>query len=251
LEPTKVLSHERPSGQEIRPDRVEAAFWAGIARNVATTAETKDTGAVPVAGGYAVVVQGSGLAIALGIGTRRPLRADDLQTIAAFFAERGLEPRIELAADVYERDGAMLAEAGYRLEGRLGVYARDPVGTLPAPDLPPVAGLKRAAWIGAFGAPLEANAAHALTAIRGDDGELVAGAAVAVNGDTALILFLAGVPGPAASSALVTGLAAGQARGATRALLKLADEDPLIDTARANGFAVAEQRYRLAIPAAV
>jgi hypothetical protein len=235
----------------MRPDRVEAAFWAGIARNVATTAETKDTGAVPVAGGYAVVVQGSGLAVALGIGTRRPLRDDDLQTIGSFFAERGLEPRVEIAADVYERDGALLAAAGYRLERRLSIYARDPLGALQAPLVPPVAGLKRAVWIAAFGAALEANAANALTAIRGDDGELAAGAAVAVNGDTALVLFWAGAPaGPAASAALLAGLAAGQSRGATRAFVKLADDDALIETARANGFAASEERYRLNIPAA-
>jgi len=232
----------------MRPDRIEAAFWAGIARNVATTAETKDTGAVPVAGGYAVVVQGSGLAVALGIGTRRPLRADDLQTIGTFFAQRGLAPRIEIAGDVYERDGEMLAAAGYRLERRLGIYGCDALTALPAPGLAPVTGLKRAAWIAAFGASLEANAASALGAIRGEHGELVAGSAIAVNGDTALVLFWAGPPGPAAAAALISGLAAAQSRGAIRAFLKLADEDPLSDTARSLGFGVVETRLRLAIP---
>jgi hypothetical protein len=232
----------------MRPDRIEAAFWAGIARNVATTAETKDTGAVPVAGGYAVVVQGSPLAVALGIGTRRPLRADDLQTIGVFFTDRGLAPRIEVAGDVYERDGELLAGAGYRLEQRLSVYACNALGALPAPTLPPVAGLKRAVWTGAFGATLEANAANALSAIRGEHGELTAGAAVAVNGDTALVLFWTGPPGPAAAAALITSLSAAQSRGAIRAFLKLADEDPLTETARTAGFSVVETRFRLAVP---
>jgi hypothetical protein len=248
LEPTKVLSHERPSGQETRPDRIEAAFWAGIARNVATTAETKDTGAVPVAGGYAVVVQGSRLAVALGIGTRRPLRDDDLQTIAAFFAQRGRAAHIEIAGDVYERDGDLLAAAGYRLEERLSVYACEALAALPAPAVPPVTGLKRAMWIAAFGAPLEASAATTLTAIRGESGDLAAGSAIAVNGDTALVLAWSGPPGPAATAALVTGLVGAQSRGAVRAFLTLADEDPLRDTARTMGFSAVETRFRLAVP---
>jgi hypothetical protein len=233
----------------MRPDRIEAAFWAGIARNVATTAETKDTGAVPVAGGYAVAVQGSGLAVALGIGTRRPLRTDDLETINAFFGQRGRPPQIEVAGDVYERDGDLLAAAGYRLEARLTVYACDALAALPPPGLPAATGLKRAVWTAAFGAGLEANAASALTAIRDDAGELVAGSAVAVNGDTALVLFWGGPAGPLATAALITGLAAAQSRGAVRAFLKRADEDPLCEVARATGFTVAETRYRLIVPA--
>jgi hypothetical protein len=232
----------------MRPDRIEAAFWAGIARNVATTAETKDTGAVPVAGGYAVAVQGSGLAVALGIGTRRALRPDDLQTIAAFFEQRGLAARIEVAVDVYERDRELVTAAGYRLEQRLTVYACEALGSLPAPALPPVAGLKRAVWIGAFGASLEAHAAAALTAIRGENGELAAGAAIAVSGDVALVLFWCGPPGGAAAAALVTGLVAAQSRGAVRAFLKVTDEDPLIETARTMGFTPVERRLRLAVP---
>jgi len=249
LEPTKVLSHERPSGQEIRPDRIEAAFWAGIARNVATTAETKDTGAIPVAGGYAVAVQGSGLALALGIGTSRPLRPDDLQTIAAFFEQRGLVPRIEVAADVYERDRDLVTAAGYRLEQRLSVYACETLGSLPAPALPPVAGLKRGMWIAGFGASLEAHAAGALTAIRGENGELAAGSAIAVSGDVALVLFWCGPPGEVAAAALVAGLAAAQSRGAVRAFLKVTDGGPLIETARELGFTPVEVRLRLTVPA--
>ncbi len=203
---------------------------------------------MPVAGGYAVAVQGSGLAVALGIGTRRALREDDLQTIGTFFAERGLVPRIEIAGDVFERDGALLAAAGYRVEQRLTVYACTAFAALPAPALPAVTGLKRAVWIAAFGAPLEANAASALTAIRGESGDLAAGCAVAVSGDTALVLFWSGPAGPAANAALVTSLAAAQSRGAIRAFLKLADEDPLGETAGQAGFTAVETRIRLAVP---
>jgi hypothetical protein len=231
----------------MRPDRIEAAFWAGIARNVATTAETKDTGAVPVAGGYAVVVQGSDLAIAIGIGTRRPLRSDDLATIGAFFAQRGLPARVELTSDVYERDGALLTGAGYVPEERLTVYVRDPLEPLETPDLAPVAGLKRAAWIAAFGSGLDAHAASALTAIRAEAG-FIAGAAVAVSGDTALVLQWQGPgEGPAAASALLAGLAAAQSRGATRAYLKLTDGHALASIAETLAFRPVETRARLRI----
>jgi hypothetical protein len=225
---------------------VEAAFWAGIARNVATTAETKDTGAVPVAGGYAVAVQGSDLAIALGIGTRRPLRADDLETIRSFFVQRGLPARIEIAGDVYERDAAILGDAGYTIEAQLAVWVRDPIAPLSPPELPPVTGLKRGVWVAAFGGALEAQAAAALSAVRDTRG-LIAGAAVAVSGDTALVLRWSGpAHGAWAESALVAGLAMAQTRGATRALLKLPAASELAPIALAAGFTPAEQRYRLA-----
>jgi GNAT superfamily N-acetyltransferase len=130
-------------------DQAEAQFWAAFLRNRNVDAGTADDGAVSVAGGYAIYVKGTYYQIAFGLGTARPLRADDLDVVRAFYGRRGARALLELEDGVYERDRAVLEEAGFE-PGPL-VLVRYETATIPEP--PAANGVvtravqDRAAWV--------------------------------------------------------------------------------------------------------
>lgn len=130
-------------------DRAEAQFWAAFLRNRNVDAGTADDGAVPVAGGYAIYVKGTYYQLAFGLGTARPLRAEDLDVVRAFYGRRGARAQLELDDAVFERDRAVLEAAGF--EPGPPVLARYETPTLPEP--PAANGVvtravqDRAAWV--------------------------------------------------------------------------------------------------------
>jgi hypothetical protein len=132
-----------------RAERAEAEFWAGYARNVTLTDENRFTGAIPVAGGFAICFQGTKNDYGLGVGSTRALRADDLRIVDEFYWARGLPSSLEVHPDVLERDGALLTSWGYRPVETVAVLEVD-LGALPtaAPGITiePMSG-RRAEWI--------------------------------------------------------------------------------------------------------
>ena len=104
---------ERPPSTTQPLEAAEAAFWAAFIRNRNVDAATSQDGALAVAGGYALCVVGTFLNVAIGVGCARPLRDDDLTAIEAFYRARGLPARLELAAEVLERDRPLLRARGY------------------------------------------------------------------------------------------------------------------------------------------
>ena len=94
-------------------ERDEAAFWAAFLRNRNVDAGTAADGAVPVAGGYALCVAGSALTYAIGAGSARALRADDLEVVEGFYGKRGLGAELELSTDVFAAAEPLLRERGY------------------------------------------------------------------------------------------------------------------------------------------
>ncbi len=130
-------------------DRAEAQFWAAFLRNRNVDAGTADDGAVAVAGGYAIYVKETFYQLAFGLGTARPLGADDLAVVAGFYGRRGTRPHLELDDEIYLRDRPVLEEAGFELATL--TLARYETGAPLEP--PPVGGIAvrtvadRTAWV--------------------------------------------------------------------------------------------------------
>jgi ribosomal protein S18 acetylase RimI-like enzyme len=254
--------------ETLRAERAEAAHWATYARNIPTSDDTRDTGAVPVAGGYAICLQGSAIEYGLGVGIARPLREDDLRIVDEFYGSRKLASRLELHPDVAQRDAALLERWGYRFERSMTMFERE-IDTDPAI----ARGLssetltgRKAEWTDMVvaahsesAAPADferirrttqvcASAASALIGIR-VDGRLAAGGALGVTGDAAF-LFCAGVLPEfrrrGAYAALVSArLAMGRSRGATFAFLTAPPGSAVERGALAAGFTATYVRGRL------
>jgi hypothetical protein len=243
---------------------VEAAFWAGYARNLATSPATRLTGAIPVAGGFAICLQDTYFTYAVGVGSTRPLRADDLRIVTEFYAERSLPTRLELAADVYARDRELFEAAGFVVERTLQVYERELTGELPRPGLAVESGVRQRAWVDLIVAALatsideramalhatriNAAAATTLVAVR-MDGNLVGGGALAVSGDAALLYSgatLTASRGRGVQTATILArLATAKARGATWASMKVTPGSAAARAAEHTGFTATTERVRI------
>ncbi len=247
----------------MRAERCEGGLWATYARNIATSADTQDTGAIAVAGGFAICLQGTFLEYAIGIGAVRPLDETDLGAVEAFYTRRGLPARVELHEDVAARDAGLLAAAGYRPELTLDVYEAE-IGPI---DVTPPLGLtvekteNRVEWAevlvessdGSDRArttrSVQVNAHAAVLYAVVADGQMVGGGAVSTFEDGAL-LFSGGVL-PAyrhrgAHQALIRSrLAYARSRGSSFAVLKTTADSPVAANALACGFARTHSRVRL------
>jgi ribosomal protein S18 acetylase RimI-like enzyme len=252
----------------LRAERAEAAYWATYARNIPTTDDTRDTGAIPVAGGYAICLQGSSIQYGLGVGTSRPLREDDLRIVDEFYGSRGLTPRLELHPLVAERDAPLVAGWGYGSELQMMMLEREigrdsvrpaafHIETLTSrklewtdlivaglADTVPPAELVRARRT----AYVCASAASSLVAIR-IDGKLAGGGALGVTGDAAF-LFCSAILPEFRRRGIHTGLIAarvaiGRSRGATFAFMTVPPGSFALASAQAAGFTATYTRVRL------
>ncbi|GAC1426228.1 MAG: GNAT family N-acetyltransferase [Candidatus Velthaea sp.] len=251
-----------------RAELTEAGFWASYARNIPTTDETRDTGAVPVAGGYAICVQGTRLDYAMGVGRTRPLRPADLAALDEFYGSRKLPAQVELHEAVAERDADLLAAWGYVPVTRLAVLERE-IGHAPLPDPPiavePMTG-RRAEWIDLVVAASadstppaqveQLRRSFALSATAGllqfgarIDGRLVGGASLGMSGDIAFLMAAATLPafrGRGVQTALIAArLQAAQTRGATYAFMKTEIDSPAMRSAERAGFTRIYDRVRM------
>ncbi|MGD0474381.1 MAG: GNAT family N-acetyltransferase [Candidatus Velthaea sp.] len=252
----------------LRAERAEAAYWATYARNIPTTDDTRDTGAIPVAGGYAICLQGTSIHYGLGVGISRPLRADDLQVVDEFYGSRRLPSRLELHPLVAERDAAIVARWGYLPERAVVILERE-IGADPAIPLTfgvetlttrklewtelVVAGLMDTVPEADLGcvrrtAYVCASAASALVAIR-VDGRLAGGGALGVTGDAAFLFCASTLPEyrrRGVHTALIGArLALGRSRGATYAIMTAAPDSDALASAQAAGFTATYVRQRL------
>src|SRR5690606_27219657 len=91
----------------------------------------------PVAGGWMTLdALGSQANQAVGLGLHGPVSGADLYRLVAFYAERGVEPRLEVCAFAHESLLRGLAERGFVLREFEGVLARPPGGGVaPEPTL--------------------------------------------------------------------------------------------------------------------
>lgn len=255
------------TAEVMRAERAEAAYWATYARNIPTTDDTRDTGAIPVAGGYAICMQGSSIEYGLGVGTSRPLREDDLRIVDEFYGSRGLPSQLELHPLVAERDAPILRAWGYKPERAVTVLERD-IGADPLiPDRLSVETLtgRRAEWTDLVAAGLVdsvpaderdrirrttyvcACAANALVAIR-VEGRLAGGGALGVTGDVAFLFCASTLPAyrrqGVHAALLAARLAIGRSRGATFAFMTAAPESAAVASAEDTGFRAAYVRRR-------
>jgi GNAT superfamily N-acetyltransferase len=223
------------------PERVEAALWAAYLRNRNVDASTAGDGAIPVAGGYAIYVADSRLDFAVGAGSTRPLREDDLAVVEEFYAARAHPARFELDVEVLGRDGDLLRARGYAEEEfTLAILEGPTQRSIPAGPVTVRTTTNRNGWADlatrAFAAgsggedatlrhTLETSAAVAqVLCIASLDGQDAGVAGLAVYGDLALLVSGAVLPafrGRGVHTALVGArLALAHALGATRASLK-------------------------------
>jgi len=251
-----------------RADRAEAGFWAAFARNIPTSDETRDTGAVPVAGGYAIALQGTYLEYGLAVGSARALRADDLRIVDDFYAARGIPSRLELHPAVVQRDAELLAAWGYEPEFAVTILEREISGPGTASGAVAIESMKnrRAAWIDLVvegfadtvdpaGHPRLRRATQVCAAAASDvfgariDGRFAGGGALAVIGDAALLLSASTLPEfrrRGVHTALIAArLAGARARGATYGFLKATNESGSVPSARAAGFHAVYDRCRM------
>ncbi|HTJ28499.1 MAG TPA: GNAT family N-acetyltransferase [Candidatus Limnocylindria bacterium] len=247
--------------------RTEAAFWSAFLRNRNVDARSADDGAVSVAGGYALCLVGTYLEYAVGVGSTRPIRPDDLEIVRDFYAQRGLPPRLELDEAVLARDRAVLTAAGYEEDDVRLVVLQAAIGAATVPDGITVrTATNRRAWadlvVRAFEditpdadharlrRSTEANAASAQgLVIASIDGVDVGAAAVGITGDLAL-LYSGAVLSTHRKRGIHRALTAARLalatrRGATRAALKTTPDSPVIRSAAALGFTPAATRRRL------
>jgi len=253
-------------GAPTGPDRAAALFWAAFLRNRNVDAGTAGDGAVPVAGGYAIYVSGTRFDFALGAGSTRALRDDDLAVVEEFYAARAHPARFELDEAVLARDGALLRGRGYAEEDcTLAVLEGDVAG------VPPVAGsvtvrttTNRRAWADLAARAFEeqstddavmrrtlqtaAAAAHVLV-VASLDGDDAGAAALGISGDTALLCSAAVLPAfrrRGVHQALVAArLAIAHERGATAAALKTVADSPVERSAEKLGFVRTGLRRRV------
>ncbi|MDQ6943077.1 MAG: GNAT family N-acetyltransferase [Candidatus Eremiobacteraeota bacterium] len=254
-------------GAPTGPDRA-AAFWAAFLRNRNVDAGTAGDGAIPVAGGYAIFVTGTRFDFALGAGSTRALRDDDLTVVEEFYAAREHPARFELDDDVLARDGALLRDRGYAEEDCTLAILEGPVA---APEPSGAVTVRttgnRRAWTDLAARAFEeqspdladravllrtlqtaAAAAHVLV-IASLDGDDVGAAALGVSGDTALLCSAAVLPAfrrRGVHQALVAArLAIAHERGATAAAIKTVADSPVERSAAKLGFARTGLRRRV------
>jgi GNAT superfamily N-acetyltransferase len=251
----------------LRAERAEAAYWATYARNIPTTDDTRDTGAIPVAGGYAICLQGTSVQYGLGVGTARPLREDDLRIVDEFYGSRRLDSRLELHPAVAMRDAPIVSRWGYRPERAVTILEREigPDAALPAGFSVEMLTSRKHEWTelvvgglsdSALQSELErtrrtahvcASAANALVAIR-VDGKLAGGGALGVTGDAAFLFCAATLPEyrrRGVHAALIGArLAVGRSRGATFAFTTAAPDSEALLSAEAAGFTASYVRQR-------
>jgi GNAT superfamily N-acetyltransferase len=252
------------------PDRVEAALWAAFLRNRNVDAGTAGDGAIPVAGGYAIFVAGSLLDLALGAGTTRPLREDDLAVVEEFYGARAHGARFELDEANLERDGDVFRARGYAKEELTLAVLEGPTLTAAPPS--PVAvrtttnarGWTELATRAAAdeNADLEtlkrtlaaAAAAATVLCVASLEGQDVGVGGIRIYNDLALLV--SGAVLPAYRNRGVHGalfgarLAIAHARGATRAALKTIPDSAAERSARRFEFARTGLRKRVRRPAA-
>ncbi|HEV2741436.1 MAG TPA: hypothetical protein VGU66_22945, partial [Candidatus Elarobacter sp.] len=187
----------------MNPDRAAAQLWAAFLRNRNVDAGTAGDGAIPVAGGYALYVSGTRFDFAMGAGSTRALRDDDLAVVEEFYAARAHPARFELDVAVLARDGALLYDRGYAEEDETLAILERPVGTAPpAGSVTVRTTTNRRAWtelaVRAFedrGDDVQllrrtlqtaAAAAHVLV-VASLDGDDVGTGALGISGETALM----------------------------------------------------------------
>jgi GNAT superfamily N-acetyltransferase len=262
----------RPSpASTVNVARSEAAFWSTFLRNRNVDAGTAADGAVAVAGGYALCLVGTFLEHGVAIGSTRPVRPDDLAVLRAFYARRGLPPRLELDQDVLERDRPVLTSAGYLLDELVLTVLSAPTapssGTGTGTDGVLVRLVtNRRAWselvMRGFKDTLpeseherlrratesSAAAAHGLF-VAAIDGVDVGGGAVGINGELAFLYSASVLPAyrnrGVHRALLAARLAFGHARGATDAALKTVPASAVLRSSAALGFTPLSIRRRL------
>ena len=187
----------------MNPDRAAAQLWAGFLRNRNVDAGTAGDGAIPVAGGYALYVSGTRYDFAMGAGSTRALRDDDLAVVEEFYAARSHPARFELDEAVLARDGTLLRARGYSEEDETLAMLEAPVGAVPPHGAIAVrTTTKRRAWadlaVRAFAetsddlallrrtVQISAAAARVLI-IASVNGEDAGAAALGISGDMALL----------------------------------------------------------------
>jgi GNAT superfamily N-acetyltransferase len=254
-------------GAPTGPDRA-AAFWAAFLRNRNVDAGTAGDGAIPVAGGYAIYVTGTRFDLALGAGSTRALRDDDLTVVEEFYAARAHPARFELDEAVLARDGALLRDRGYTEEDGTLAILECPVGgaTLPGPvtvrtttnrrawtDLATRAFEEQSADVADLAVlrrtlQLAAAAAHVLV-VASVDGDDAGVAGLSISGDTALLAHGAVLPAfrrRGVYHALLTArLALALERGATNAQVKTVADSPVERSANKLGFTRTGLRRRV------
>jgi GNAT superfamily N-acetyltransferase len=238
--------------------RAESAFWSAFLRNRNVDARSAADGAVSVAGGYALCLVGTYLEYAIGVGSTRPIRPDDLAVIRDFYARRGLPPRLELDEEVLERDRPVLIAGGYMEDDGHVVVLEAPTAKPPVPEGIAVRTVtNRRAWAdlvvrasadataeaahGRLARSTESNAAaaHGLV-IASIDGVEVGAAALGITGDLAILYSAAVLPAyrnRGVHRALVAArLALASTRGATHVALKTTPDSPVIRSTAPFGF---------------
>lgn len=251
-------------GTPAGPDRA-AAFWAAFLRNRNVDAGTAGDGAIPVAGGYAIYVSGTRFDLALGAGSTRALRADDLTVVEEFYAARARPARFELDVTVLARDGALLHERGYTEEECTLAVLEGPVGAAPAPGPVTVrTTTNRRAWAELASRAFHdvaddvtmlrrtlqttAAAAHVLV-IASLDGDDAGAAALGISGDTALLCSAAVLPAfrrrGVHHALMAARLAIARERGIRAAAIKTVADSPVERSARTLGFARTALRRRV------
>lgn len=248
--------------ETMRAERCEGGLWATYARNIATSADTKDTGAIAVAGGFAICLQGTFLEYAIGIGARGPLDETDFSAVEAFYERRGLPARMELHEEVAARDAALLQSHGYRHELTLDVLEAEigPVDVTPPPGITVEKTDDRHDWAEVVGKAsddpdrervarsMQVNAHAAVLFSASADGQLIGGGAVSTFEDGA-ILFAGGVL-PAFRARGVHGalirsrLAYARSRGSSFAVMKTTPDSTASHNALECGFTRTHARLR-------
>jgi GNAT superfamily N-acetyltransferase len=247
------------------PDRVEAALWAAYLRNRNVDAGTAGDGAIPVAGGYAIYVADSMLDFAVGAGSTRPLREDDLTVVEEFYGARAHPARFELDEAVLSRDGELLRARDYAVEDLTLAILEGPTRAATAPGPVEVrTTTNRRAWTelatrafadwgpeqGPLRHTLEASAAVAqVLCIASLDGQDVGVAGLAVYDDLALLVSGAVLPafrGRGVHTALLGArLVLAHALGATRAAVKTVPDSAVERSSRHFDFARTGIRKRV------
>ena len=249
----------------MNPDRAAARLWAAFLRNRNVDAGTAGDGAIPVAGGYALYVRGTRFDFALGAGTTRPLRDDDLAVVEEFYAARAHPACFELDEAVLARDGALLRGRGYAEDDETLAVLEAPAGA--APPAGPVTvrtTTNRRAWaelavrafaedvmdVGVLRRTLQtaAAAAHVLV-VASVDGEEAGTGALGIAGETALLWSGGVLPAfrrrGVHQALLAARLALAHERGATTVALKTVADSPVERSATKFGFARTGLRRRV------
>lgn len=249
----------------MNPDRAMAQLWAAFLRNRNVDAGTAGDGAIPVAGGYAIYVTGTLMDFAIGAGSTRALRDDDLAVVEEFYAARAHGARFELDAAVLARDGALLRDRGYTEEDETVAMLEGPLPIAPPPGAVTVrTTTNRRAWtdlaMRAFEetpAPSDvlrrtmqtaAAAAHVLV-VASLDGDDVGVGALGIAGETALMWSGAVLPAyrrrGVHQALLAARLAIAHERGATGAAIKTRADSPVERSATKLGLARTGLRRRV------